>query len=413
VTAAAPGDIVVVGSGTYNQNVVIPAGKNGLSLFGAKAGVDARVDRDNPAAESIVIGTTSVIIVESTDVVIDGFTVQGGSDVNPGNATGVDLKGSGGGSPGFTPATGARVVNNILENNGTGVSVNSEGFTAVSNVLIEHNVIRNNNAGVCTPTNCGTGDGIFTSAANNLTITENDFRGNKTSAICINNSNNVTITGNHSEDDASFVIFTGTTESTFSNNRGSNFGSSGVSGGGAVLAAGDAAVTIGPGNNWITISHNELEDGKAPINSGISFTSIFGTSPANKNINVAYNQISNMPSYGIVEEPGPTALTSLLTNSVILDNEVSGNGVDGIDLNGDPLALNSNNLVTGNDSKDNKGEDCRDASLGSGTLNTANTWFDNFGKNSLPVGLCTPEPREPHHHHHYSDHGHDRDHNHD
>ena len=52
VGAAASGDIIMVGPGTYHR--VCDHQHHSLSLFGAQAGRDAREDRDDPRKESIV-----------------------------------------------------------------------------------------------------------------------------------------------------------------------------------------------------------------------------------------------------------------------------------------------------------------------------------------------------------------------
>src|SRR5271157_134656 len=54
VTAANPGDTILVAAGTYPESVTIPVAKFGISLLGAQAGNDAREDRDHPSKESIV-----------------------------------------------------------------------------------------------------------------------------------------------------------------------------------------------------------------------------------------------------------------------------------------------------------------------------------------------------------------------
>jgi hypothetical protein len=84
VSAAAAGDVIVVGPGHYNESVAITVAN--LSIFGAQAGKDARVNRSNPGAESIVDATGqasgpgfgAAFDIEASNVVIDGFTIQGG-----------------------------------------------------------------------------------------------------------------------------------------------------------------------------------------------------------------------------------------------------------------------------------------------------------------------------------------------
>jgi hypothetical protein len=376
VTAANPGDTILVAAGTYPESVTIPTTKFGISLLGAQAGNDAREDRHDPSKESIVNATGnpagSTIIVEATNVVIDGFTVEGGGPLV--NATGVDLKGTCPGGP-FTPASGAVVVNNIIQSNGTGISLNSEGCgvpptsgTVLIGALIEHNLIKNNNV--------SQGDGIFTSGVQQAVITENAFSENKCSAIGINNSSNVTITGNSSEKDGSFVIFTVTTNAVFSDNRGEDFGAKGV-----LPGYGDGAVAIGPGNDYLVISDNSLEKGKAPISNGIAFTTIFGTSPPSADLYVKNNQIKCFPGTGILAETG------MLISSLILGNEVKDNDLDGIYIDGPPINLNT---LLDNEAEGNHRFDCHDDTSGFRSADTADTWFNNSGKLSSPTGLCSP-----------------------
>ena len=85
VTAAAPGDVIVVGPGTYNESVYI--GTSNLSIFGAQTGEDARVGRDDPSKESIVdasgtaygSGGGAGFFVDGNYIIIDGFTIHGGT----------------------------------------------------------------------------------------------------------------------------------------------------------------------------------------------------------------------------------------------------------------------------------------------------------------------------------------------
>jgi pectin methylesterase-like acyl-CoA thioesterase len=84
VSAAASQDVIVVGPGKYNESVSITTAN--LSLLGAQAGNDARDDRHYSSRESIVdasgtpygSGGGAVFYVDAKNVVIDGFTIQGG-----------------------------------------------------------------------------------------------------------------------------------------------------------------------------------------------------------------------------------------------------------------------------------------------------------------------------------------------
>jgi hypothetical protein len=397
VGAATSGDAIFVGPGTYNESVtiIVPS----ISLLGAQAGNDARVDRHDPTKESIVNGMGNpAFIVNANGAVIDGFTVTGGTatagDAYPGGI----LVGS--------TTSGyywAHVLNNILEGNGTGVylyipSPPSPPILSPS-AVIEHNLFRNNTLG----TGMWNGFGIVSNATFPV-ITENEFTGNKTAAIAVPGGSNALITNNTSENDGAFVFYAKTNQCLFSHNRGKNFGHTGVlpivgkssSGSGTVSDYADAAVEVGPGNSYLVISDNDLEKGEAPISNGIAFTTAFantslGTSP-NFNVNVKNNKIKGFPENGIVAEAeAVVALVSAapagtLYGSWIVGNEVLDNGSDGIFIE-----VNNHNIsLFDNEAEGNHALDCNDTSKGGGTLGTQNDWFNNTGNSSSPTGLCTP-----------------------
>ncbi len=358
VNAAASGDIILVGRGIYSETVTVTTPN--LIFFGARAGMDARIGRLNSIYESVVnatgAGALAGFIVEAANVVIDGFTIQGFS--SPADGSGIDLKG------GLNPATGALILNNILQNNSQALSMNFEGSAPVTNVVIRRNLFRNNSV--------GSGDGIFTSGAQNVTIADNNFRGDPTVAIGINNCSNVSISGNTSGRDGGFVIFTGTTNAEFSHNQGQNFlGSAALFPG-----SGGAAVAIGPGNDGLLISGNTLATGGTI---GIAATTVFG-SGTSQHVSISYNNVSQM------EESGIVAQATTLVNSIIVGNMSWRNGADGIGVD----AGNSGNFLVENVMRKNAGFDCRDSSTGSGTLGTNDTWYRNTGIASSPTGLCTP-----------------------
>jgi len=363
VTAASSGDIILVGPGTYLESVTISDSggtRDGISLFGAQAGNDARVDRHDPRKESIVDGggTGLAFYVEANYVVIDGFTVQGGTPI------GINV------DPGLL---GPQVLNNILQNNSTGVYLQA----GVQGATVERNLFKTNNL---TPAPFGVG--IVSSGYNlsppvaGLVITENEFIGNKAAAMAVNYTTGATITRNTSEKDGAFVVLLYTTYSQISHNRGKNFGH----GAGEPGWPADAAIDVGPGNLAVEIGYNELEDGKAPINNGIAFTTAFDPGYSHL-LNVIGNKISRFPEYGIAAGDLPGGGT--LYNSSILNNEVYDNGIDGIFIAGS-LAFNQGIDLFDNDAEGNANKDCEDDT---GPLNT---WFNNIGKRSSPAGLCTP-----------------------
>jgi hypothetical protein len=203
VNAASSYDVIYVGPGTYHESVTISEtdhARDYLSLLGARAGNDARVGRSNPLAGSIVDATgktDSAIIVEALAVVIDGFTVQGGTQ-GEGEASGVDLKGTCATSS-ITLANGGIVVNNILTNNATGISLNPEGYGTeeecprgefLVGVLVEHNYIKTNNAG---QKSVWPGYGVYSGGVEHAVISQNAFYGNKTCAVCLDVAEEVTI----------------------------------------------------------------------------------------------------------------------------------------------------------------------------------------------------------------------------
>src|SRR5208337_860943 len=200
VNAASSGDIILVGPGTYHESLTIssPGGiRDGISLFGAQAGNDAREDRHNPSKESIVDATDQggpAFLVTANYVVIDGFTVQGGTAAS--NPEGIYIKApSGTPCPGGGNLCGPQVLNNIIQNNGAGVFLNGSVPPSIQGATIERNLFRNNNA----ENPLGYGFGIVSGIVEGLVIAENEFTENKAAAMVIAGNQGATITENTSE----------------------------------------------------------------------------------------------------------------------------------------------------------------------------------------------------------------------
>ena len=371
VNAAASGDIILVGPGTYKEYVTIST--DSLSLFGAQAGRDAREDRKDHKKESIVDASTTgnpTFYIAVPFVVIDGFTIRGGISYQ-----GILMEGS----------QGLQVLNNIIEDNCVGVDLEGSGED-----VVERNLIKDNNGSDC-------GYGLLAEFGGALGVNDNKFSGNHAAAISIVGEQFATITNNTSENDGSFVVFVVSEGGLFKHNQGRNFGAKGV----LPLyydalppTDADAAVDIAFGNQFLEISDNDLEAGEGSISNGIAFSTFLGSSQDSEGVVVKDNRIKGFKDNGIVAETDTTVSPTLgMTRySSIVGNHVEDNDQDGIFIEGADK-YNSNISLFDNEAEGNHVFDCQDTSLATGpgyTLGTHNTWFNNIGNLSYPRGLCTP-----------------------
>ena len=357
VTASGPGDIVLVGPGTYNEQVTIT--QDDLSVLGAQAGYDARKGRGRTKKESIVSASSGAFIVNGNRVILDGFTVQD-ADIAHFAIT--------------VNKNGVKIFNNIIQKNSLAVCSSCGGGlttqSGTSNLVVRRNLFRNEN------------DGIFATNTTSAIVTDNVFTGHvpvdpngNASAINFNgNSSNITVSYNQADTNQTYIVVgPQTTNVEFSHNQGSHF-------------SGTAVFVTGT-NDQLVISNNDLNHGTFR---GIKLNQDFGPGTIN-HARISYNSIRHMGTEGIfAQNPADTGSSvPTLTNSLISDNKLRDNGTDptgaGIFID----AGNTGNFLTQNNAYNNKGFDCRDNSTGSGTLGTANAWFENIGNTSLPSGLCS------------------------
>jgi parallel beta-helix repeat protein len=395
----APLDVIVVAPGHYNETVGISV--NNLSIFGAQAGRDAREGRYDPSKESIVDASGSPVgaghgagfFVNAANVIIDGFTVQGGGVTGgtPGIcASGIYLTGS----------ISAQVLNNIIENNAVGV------FLYESNVpLVEYNLFKTNNAGAAGSSDAGfvgmAGFGIAGQSPAAAGITENEFDGNLAAAIALQSAQSTQITKNTSETDGSFAVFVGGIFNSFSHNQGQGFGAKGFKLLPLTTPSGhaDAAIDAGGDTQSLQITDNDLKQGEAPNYNGIAFSAMFGSGVCAQ-CQVSNNRIKRFAGNGIVAETteASPAGSGTLFQSSISRNDIEDNGNDGILI--EEGSANFSNSLVDNEAEDNHVNDCEDDTnlipSGTGTAGTHNTWFNNLGSLSVPAGLCAPG--SGHHH---------------
>ncbi|MEO6435409.1 MAG: carbohydrate-binding protein, partial [Tepidisphaeraceae bacterium] len=172
VNAATPGATVTVDPGTYNELVFID--KAGLSVLGSRSGTHAG-SNTRGVNEAIVRGfevTTSIrssaFVIGADDVTVDGFTVQEQSSAGQAGA-GIVIN---------PQKSGARILNNIIQNNMAGLYL--ANFNAAKQGLIRGNVFRaNNNPGADGGRGILTHGGISGGNLTNVLIDDNWFISNR------------------------------------------------------------------------------------------------------------------------------------------------------------------------------------------------------------------------------------------
>ena len=185
VTAATAGDTVRVGPGTFTEAVNV---SKQLFVLGNQNGVDAQTRVG--ASETIVDGGGGTAFnLGVSDIVIDGFTIQGSTN----GATGFGVVLAGG-------TSGSEVRNNIIQNNIAGLSLANN--SAVNQTVIEQNLFRTNNApGPVSGTAIYTDQFNAGGALTNVLIDNNTFTSNNGPAINLastlpGSQSNVTVSEN-------------------------------------------------------------------------------------------------------------------------------------------------------------------------------------------------------------------------
>ena len=384
VNAATNGNTVYVCAGTYDESVSIATN---LTLDGAQWSVPVGAGQD---------GARTDAADESTIDSATGPVTYGGSGVT-GTLDGFTLSGSGGAGTAAISAhadgEGYQWDNDILTANQEGINFNTADGASPSTISNDRFI--NNNAPGSTQ---GTGIFLTDGPADNLTISDNSFTedGNNNGDInttglgnCDANpdptsgsySQHLVVSGNTAvqsgADENNFLVLFCSNDAQVTNNvvTDTTPGDSNA----------DTALYISGGNSGARVSNNTLDGGGSTDATGISLNSQFyDVLPGYAATTISENTIDGWNN-GIRITGGTDGYWS---NVTIAANHIAESAVDGITVG----QGNTGNSFLSNNVSSSAATDCVDATTGTGTALTANTWTANVGSTSTPAGLCNPAP---------------------
>lgn len=352
ITAAAPGDTIYICAGTYAGPISV---NKDLTLLGSQWGVDARTGRTDTAAETALTGPGNIITITlpAASVTVDGFTLTGG-------ATGIFAVA---GSSDFT------FTNNVVTGNHVGFNFNATGPAPTE--VTQNRFVENNLAGP----NSGTSVFVTNGTVSNLLVADNHFEGNvgdgTSNPADINTpggasaSSGITISGNTSVDDTTFLVINNTTGTQVTGNTITQTDPATVTGGAIVLFG---------TNTGMVVDANTIDGGAANGIRAGSFTT-------GGDVAITGNTIANRSSAIRLGAAGTLAAT--VTGNTIANSTTAGIWLE---------ATIAGATVDANTITSTVGTDCQDDSTGGATAGTANTWTTNIGTTSNPAGLCLPPP---------------------
>ncbi len=366
VAAANPGDTIEVCAGTYLETVDVNTPN--LTFEGAQNGIDPVKTTPKGKTQSKVISNNGGFILSSSadDTVIDGFTIEKAGTENSTNDDGVEA---------FQGSSGLTLEDNIISANNNGI--NLQNPNGAEPAVIEDNVFANNSDGGNYQTNPQTGTAIFISngPADNTLITKNTFSGDSQTAINFagsgsNYSTGLVVSHNKSTNDSTFVVATNSTNALIENNKIST-------GPLAPGGPGDALLDFGS-NVGLQILNNKISaTGATGSQAGVLVADFSG--PPSANTTISSNTITGFPD-------GINLYQS--SSADLLSNTIKNSGTAGINSS----SSSSGNVISHNTLSGSPAPavDCQDASTGSGTDGTANTWTSDHGSDndSSPAGIC-------------------------
>lgn len=372
VDAADPGDTIKVCAGTYNEGVNVD---KPLTFNGAKAGVDARSGRTNPAQESIVTppADDDGFFVETgvSNVTIDGFTIRGATEVSS-DVQGISTLFGG---------SGFRIINNIITDNPMGINFRSRGPDAIPSLISRNRIVDNNRPGSglqgifigggSAPANVGTDN---TSISNNL-FGDHQGQDINTQGVLAGGdpSEDLTITNNRSVDSRSFLILINSNNPVVSGNQiqKPTTGTSGNS------------MRLDSNTNGAEVTRNVISSGRG---SGILVSALFGSMDPSTDLNVERNVIQRIALGTGTDGTGAGLRVNALDSGTFSSNVLTRNYL-GIQV-ASTVAPTTPLVFSRNSARGSTLLDAQDETTGGGTAGTANTWTQNVCPKDSPNGIC-------------------------
>jgi parallel beta-helix repeat protein len=365
VTAASPGDHIVVCPGTYPEQVKIPAGKDNLTLESQKP-LQAIIQ-----APPVMTAPKAIVHVNGAKrTAIRKFTIQGPGG-GPCDSLEYGVRVDNGGSAEITANRIAHIRDEPFSGCQNGVAIlvgrQAEGTTGTASIRL--NLIEDYQKGGIAVGN----NGSYADIAFNL------IRGvGSTPTIA---ANGIQVAGGADAD----VTANAVSDNLYSPQT--------------VVSTG--ILLFQPGK--VDVRSNRLDSNDVGIYS-------YGTDARTR---ISGNQVSSSTFDGILldtvtktrvednesssNDQGIGVYTT--TQAVVESNETDDNTTTGIYAWTDT----SNNTFSNNQASNNGGFDCQDDSHGGGTAGTANLWVRNRGVKSSPPGICMSGGRPGHGHGHGDD----------
>jgi Putative Ig domain len=378
IDAASSGATIYVCEGTYNESLTI---NKPLTLDGAQYNVDAR--NRAGSLETIVDGNGGVTYTSgATSGTINGFTLEGYT----GSTAEVDAGGVG---------YGWSFVDDVVDASNGGIYLNTDAATNPQTSTIGTDLFVQSSPSAATSGNAGKAVVIGGGTGNNVTIADNNFDNlsgpgaavsTPGTAACgatldsTNFSENLWLDENiNIEDGASFtdpVNGPGFIDEPFlalECTNGARVHSNVVKATAPSDPNAKVALDLAGGDWSTTVSSNTLVGNGTSAAAGVDVNG--DAYPAGTGVLVSGNAVSGYDD-GIDVRAG--------TGYSVNYNIVTASTADGITVastaGGGSLL---NNAVSGSTTND-----CADATTGTGTASTADSWVNNGGASSSPAGLC-------------------------